>query len=215
MSADQYINKIVRKLKCSGARKKEIRKELWTDFNCRLEQGEKAEDIISQMGTVKEIADSFNENISEKEKRIYLLKKIASITVPIMAVFVLAAFMFFWILPKGVDIKDSKYFEQAQVEQVMKETIELLDAEDYGALKENAIPQMADVLQKGAMDQAKKQVSTDWGTRKDFGSVYIMEMVQKDQHFAVGEITVTYENVSVVYRITYDQDMKLAGIYMR
>lgn len=213
MSADQYINQIVRRLKCSGARKKEIKKELWTDFNCRLEQGEKTEDIIFQMGTVKEIADSFNENISKKEKRVYLLTKIASITVPIIAVLVLAVFMFSWILPRGVDMKDGKYFEQAQVEQAMKETIELLDERDYEALRENAVPEMADVLQSRIINE-KNHIVAHWGTRKDFGTAYITEMVQQDQHFAVGEMRVIYEGVSVLYQITYDQDMKLAGIHI-
>ena len=57
MNAKQYINGIVQKIKCSGEKKKEIRKQLFTDINFRLEQGESLEDIISRMGSIKEIAE--------------------------------------------------------------------------------------------------------------------------------------------------------------
>ena len=43
----------------------------------------------------------------------------------------------------------------------------------------------------------------------------MVELVQGNTHLAVGEITVTYENVSATYRLTYDKDMRLAGIYVR
>ena len=38
MNANQYINGIMRKIKCGGKKKKEIRKQLFTDINFRLEQ---------------------------------------------------------------------------------------------------------------------------------------------------------------------------------
>lgn len=49
-------------------REKEIKKQLFTDIHMRISQGERLEEILSQMGTAKEIADGFNENISPKEK---------------------------------------------------------------------------------------------------------------------------------------------------
>ena len=66
-----------------------------------------------------------------------------------------------------------------------------------------------------AMAEVKKQISDDWGERQQFGTVYMSEIEQKNQHFAVGEIMVVYENVSVVYRLTYDEEMRLAGLYIR
>ena len=69
MNAKKYVNAIVRKIKCNGKKKKEIKKQLLMDINMRMKQGERLEEIISQMGTVKEIADGFNENISLKEQQ--------------------------------------------------------------------------------------------------------------------------------------------------
>lgn len=97
----------------------------------------------------------------------------------------------------------------------MKDTVELLDAGDYTSLRENAILQMQTVLNEESMGSAKKQISDDWGERLQFGNAYIAEIVQQNTHYAVGEITVTYDNVSVIYRLTFDENMLLAGIYMR
>ncbi len=43
----------------------------------------------------------------------------------------------------------------------------------------------------------------------------MVELIQMGQHFAVGEMTVTYENISATYRLTYDENMRFAGVYVR
>ena len=68
MNVNNYVNKIVRKIKCSSARRKEIRKQLQMDIELRMQQGESLEQVMSQMGDIREIADSFNENISRSKR---------------------------------------------------------------------------------------------------------------------------------------------------
>lgn len=215
MDANKYVNAIARKIKCGGKKKKEIKKQLMTDIDMRMKQGEQLEEIILQMGTAKEIADGFNENISSKEQKRYARYKVLKIVLPIVVVLVFLVLYGYWMLPKSFDIGQSKCFDQEQVEAAMKETIELLDAGDYAALQESAIPQMQSLLNAETMDKAKGALSDDWGERKQFGAVYMAEVVQGNMHFAVGEITVTYENVSATYRLTYDEKMRLSGIYVR
>ena len=215
MDAKKYVNAIVRKIKCNGKKKKEIKKQLLMDIDMRMKQGERLEEIISQMGTVKEIADGFNENISLKEQKQYARNKVLKIAIPIIVVLVFLILFVYWILPKSFDIEQSRYFNREQVEAAMKETIDLLDERDYIALQESAIPQMKPLLNAETMDDVKGALSDDWGERKLFGAVYMVELVQGTGHFVVGEITVTYENVSATYRLTYDKDMRLAGIYVR
>lgn len=215
MNAGQYVNAIVEKIKCSGAKKKEIEKQLLFEINMRLDQGEKMEDVISQMGTVKEIADSFNENMSAEEKKRYSRNKVLKIVGFIALVLALMIFSLYWFLPKSYDIEKSKYFERAEVEAAMKETIELLDAGEYTILQERAIPKMKSVLNAEILESAKGSVYDDWGEFKRYDSIYVVELVEKNRHYAVGEVKVTYENISVTYRLTYDKDMKLSGLYMR
>ena len=215
MDAKKYVNAIARKIKCSGKKKKEIKKQLLLDIDMRMKQGEQLEEIISQMGTVKEIADSFNENISLKEQKRYVRNKLMKIVIPIIVMLVFLILFVYWIFPKSFDIEQSKYFNKEQVETAMKETIELLDAGDYTALRERVTPKMQTLLNAETMDDVKGMLSDDWGERKLFGAVYMAELVQGNRHFAIGEITVTYENVSATYRLTYDEDMRLSGIYVR
>lgn len=219
MNENQYINGIVKKIKCGGEKKKEIKKQLLTDIDFRLEQGESLADIMSQMGSAKEIADGFNESLSESEKKKYAKTKVIK-TIAIVFV-ALAVILFAFMtcvrlfLPTGVDIEESEYFDKAQVEQAMKDTIELLDNGDYAALQANAIGEMLPYLTEDGMEKAKEQVSADWGKQLSIGTIYAAEIAQGKRHYAVGEVTVSYENVSVIYRLTYDTDMKLAGLYMR
>ncbi len=215
MDANKYVNAIARKIKCGGKKKKEIKKQLMTDIDMRMKQGEQLEEIILQMGTAKEIADGFNENISSKEQKRYARNKVLKIVLPIVVVLGFLVLYGYWMLPKSYDIGQSECFDQEQVEAAMKETIELLDAGDYVALQESAIPQMQSLLNAETMDKAKGALSDDWGERKQFGTIYMVEVVQGNMHFAVGEITVAYENVSATYRLTYDEKMRLSGIYVR
>lgn len=215
MDEKRYVNAAARKIKCGGRRKKEIKKQLLTDIQVRVKQGERLEEIITQMGTAEEIAESFNENISAGEQRRYTRNKICKIVIPIVLILILFVLLVYWMFPKTVSIEKSRYFDAEQVEAAMKETIELLDAEDYDALQKSAIPQMQTLLNAETRENMRRALSDDWGERKQFGAVYMVEVIQGNSHLAVGEMTVTYENVSVTYRLTYDEDMRFAGIYVR
>lgn len=215
MNADQYVNNVARKIKCDGKKKKEIKRQLLTDINMRIARGEALEQIIAQMGAASEIAEGFNENISAEEKKKYRRNKVLKIVIPIAAVLVLLAVFIYWMLPKGMDIEQSKYFDKAQVEASMKETIERMDAGEFESLQENAIPQMKAFLNEEELAKVREQMSDNWGERRQFGVVYVAEVAQGDKHFAVGEITVSYDHITVTYRLTYDEDMRLAGLYVR
>ncbi len=167
------------------------------------------------MGKAEEIADGFNENISRDEQRRYAGNRVLKIVIPIALVLLFLAIAVYWMFPKTADIEKSRYFDKEEVEATMKETVGLLDAEAYDALQQNAIPQMQSLLNAETRESMRKTLSDDWGERKQFGAVYMVEVIQANKHLAVGEMTVTYENVSVTYRLSYDEDMRLAGIYVR
>lgn len=215
MGEKKYVNAVARKLKCDGKRKREIKKQLLADIQMRENQGERLEEIISRMGKAGELADGFNENISVEEQRRYARNKVLKIVIPTVLAVIFIGMAGFWMLPKTVDIEESRVFDKEEVEAVMKETIELLDAEDYDTLQKNAIPTMKPLLNAETRENMRRTLSDDWGERKQFGAVYMVEVIQGNSHLAVGEMTVTYENVSVTYRLTYDEDMRFAGIYVR
>lgn len=215
MDEKRYVNAVARKLKCGGKRKREIKRQLLADIQARENQGEGLQEIISRMGKAEEIADGFNENISAEEQRRYAKNKVLKIVIPVVLAVIFIGMAGFFMVPKTVDIEKSTVFDKEKVEAAMKETVELMDAEEYDALQENAISRMQPLLNAETRENMRRTLSDDWGERRQFGAVYMVELIQGNSHFAVGEMTVTYENVSVTYRLTYDEDMRLAGIYVR
>lgn len=215
MDEKRYVNAVARKLKCGGKRKREIRRQLLADMQARENQGERLDDIISRMGKAEEIAEGFNENISVEERKRYARNRVLKIVIPIALALFFLVMAGYWLFPKTVDIEKSRYFDKEEVEAAMKETVELLDAEEYAALQGNATAQMQPLLNAETRESMRETLSDDWGERRQFGAVYLVEVVQGNRHLAVGEMTVTYENVSVTYRLSYDEDMRFAGIYVR
>lgn len=137
------------------------------------------------------------------------------ILVPIVVILLVLISVAVWYLPKVNDIEYSDIFVVAEVEQKLIQVITLLDENDYEGLQAVSTSQMANVLSDDYMSAAKQKLSDEFGERISVESIYVQEIRQMNQSFAACQITVTYENVNVVYTITFDKEMKLAGLYMR
>ena len=219
MKAETYVDKIVKQMQCSKSKKEEIRKQLLGDIRERVAAGESEEAVIAQMGTVEELAQEFNESFSAKErKRSRKAKSTKMIIITILVIiglFAIATALLYWMLPKGTDISESSTFVKEQVEARVEEVINLLDDGAYDTLAENATEQMAGVLNDDDMDAAKQLVGDDWGARVELGTIYMQEVEQQGVHYVITQVAASYENVTVTYTITFDENMKLAGIYMK
>ena len=219
MKAETYVDKIVKQMQCSKSKKEEIRKQLLGDIRERVAAGESEEAVIAQMGTVEELAQEFNESFSAKErKRSRKAKSTKMIIITILVIiglFAIATALLYWMLPKGTDISESSTFVKERVEARGEEVINLLDDGAYDTLAENATEQMAGVLNDEDMDAAKQLVGDDWGARVELGTIYMQEVEQQGVHYVITQVAASYENVTVTYTITFDENMKLAGIYMK
>lgn len=219
MKTETYVDKIVKQMQCSKSKKEEIRKQLLGDIRERVAAGESEEAVIAQMGTVEELAHEFNESFSAKERkrsRKSRSTKMIIITIlVIIGLFAIATALLYWMLPKGTDISESSTFVKEQVEARVEEVINLLDDGAYDTLAENATEQMAGVLNDEDMDAAKQLVGDDWGARVELGTIYMQEVEQQGVHYVITQVAASYENVTVTYTITFDENMKLAGIYMK
>lgn len=69
----KYIKSVVRKLKVSKSRKKEIIRDLNEIFNSGLENNETEQQIIERLGSAQEFAASINEDGEKKERPWYVL----------------------------------------------------------------------------------------------------------------------------------------------
>lgn len=215
MDKEHYINKILQGIHCSRAKKKEIRRQFETDIDARIEDGGSLESIMEDMGSAEEIANSFNDNLSDAEKKQYRSTRILKILLPIVLGVTVLFCLIYYCLPKTSNIASSKYFDQTELENTLMETIDLLDREDYSALQNNATPQMQPLLTKESIDAAKQYLADDFGARQSISTPYMAEIVQYGRHYCICEVTVSYDNTNVIYRITYNRDMQLTGLYIR
>lgn len=138
-------------------------------------------------------------------------KKVISIIV----VLVILSVGVYWNMPKKTDISESEYFTREQVEAAIKDTIELLDAEDYAALKENSSSDMQEAFKKATLQPAKDEIAESWGALQSYGTMKITEISNKDARYVLGEVEAVYEQVSVTYNITYDQDLRIIGLSIK
>ena len=215
MTAEKYVNAIVKKIKCGKKRREESKQQLLSDIGAQMSQGRRLDNIMRQMGAASEIAEGFNENLSDDERKKYRRTRRTRIFVPIFAVIIILVAGIYAYLPKSFPIEDSAYFQKDIVEECIKNIAIQVGENDYAALRENATEQMKPIFAEDYLPNAKNQLSSDWGQLKSFGSIYLTEVSQLGKHFAVGEITVVYENITVTYRLSFDKDMRLAGMYMR
>lgn len=210
MSAEKYVENIVSKIKCTGEKKKEIKAQLLSDISMRMEQGEALEQIMESMGTAQEIADAFSRDLPDTEKKIRRKKQIGVIIGAVILGVVLFGYYVWWAFPKPTDL-----VSEEDIADEVETVVELLNRNDFETLQRRAIEQMQNVLTRETIDKAREYIPGDWGEMQSMGSVHAQGYKQKGRLMVVTQVDVFYENVSVVYTITFDENGKLAGLYMR
>lgn len=107
-------------------------------------------------------------------------------------------------------------YASKEVEEKTKEVIELVSNNDYQTLRdEYAVEEMKEVLNEEYMLEAKNMINDNWGELIKIGTVYAVEVAQNNVNYTVVQVNATYENLSIAYTITFDDELKLAGVYFR
>lgn len=216
MNQKAYAKAVGRQLKCSKAQKKEIMKQLESDIGAALEQGETLEQVCSRMGTPKELAGEFNENLSEEERKQAKKEKAIKITVIIMGIFLVLGLLGYWLFPKPIPIEQSTVFEEEQLKNQTIEVVSALDAKNYEALQsEYADEILKSYLTEEDMEQTKETIGKNWGKQVSLGNQYMTEIHQGWTRYAIVQINVGYENTNVTYTFTFNTEYRLIGLYMK
>ena len=215
MKAETYAGKVARRVKCSGKKRREIKRQFLSDIAARQEAGEPLEEIFRDMGTPAEAAGELNGDLPKRERSAHTRNLVVKILCVILAVLVILAGFVYWLLPKGYEIGHSDSFTREVVEDRAMTVIALLDAEDYEALQAISIEEMLEFVNPETLGAAKEMVGSDWGAFMGYGNRYMQELRQMGHDYAIIQITANYENVNVTYTITLDEELRLAGIYMR
>ena len=213
MDAEKYVKKIVRNLKCTGAKKKEIGDSLLSDIAARREQGEAMEQIMESMGSPEEIAEAFSQNLSDADRKAYKRRRIGMTIGQIVAALVFLSVLAWWMIPKPAALGDD--LSQEAVTASVENVVVMLNQNDFDGLQELAVDELKSKLTQETLDEVRKGISEDWGEMQSIGKVYMQGVKQKGKVIVVTQVDAVYENVSVVYTISFDEDLRLGGLYMR
>ena len=213
MNAEKYVKEIVTKVKCTGAKRKEIGSQLLSDIAARREQGETLEEIMESMGQPQEIAEAFCQNLSDADKKAYRRSRIRKIVVDIVLMLIVVSILTWWMMPKPAVLGDD--LSQEEIEASVGNVISLLNEDDFDGLQDIATDELKDKLTRETIDSVRQDISEDWGGMQSIGRVYAQGIKQKGELIIVTQTDAIYENVSVVYTISFDENLRLGGLYIR
>ncbi len=215
MKAEKYAGQVTKYLKCSGGRKKEIKKQITSDIQAAVEEGSPLERVIRDMGEPKELAAEFNESFSEAEQKAARRSKRGKIIAAVLIALGALALLVWWALPKMKYLSDSKIFSEEQVRERAEQILVMFHEEDESGMRTYLSEPMSEIMTQENMAQMKLFIGDEWGEMNNIGNSYLIEISQMGKKYAMIQMTVSYKNVSVTYTMTFDRDMKLAGFSLK
>lgn len=216
MEKESYIKEVEKNLLCRRDKKTEICRDLKSDIEAAMENGESWEAVERRMGMPRELAAEFNENLSPKDRVARSNKKIIFLILAVIAAVMIAGIAFVVSrLPKTAQIGDSGLFEEEAVRSRAAEVIELVSEDNWDVLIEDYC---AEVLQTNVSKEKlieAKSLLGEWGAYDKITSEYMQEMTSGGTTYAIVQTVVLYEKKSITFTLTFDSDMTLVGLYMK
>lgn len=112
-------------------------------------------------------------------------------------------------------VQEQAPFDVHVVEQHMMATIARFEREDITALQLEATQELRPHLTAAQVTGAKAEFVPKWGARTGVGKPLMTAGKEGSKWYVVCEIAVGYKATAVIYRLTYDENMKLAGFLVR
>lgn len=214
MNKEKYINNVLKNINCSKNDKVKIKEDLNSDIAVALDSGESWVEIKKRLGSPEELASELNENfdypVRSNSKRNIFIGVFIGVTVVILSIVLL----FNYFVPKSSSIDESKIFDIEVLNQKVELVIDCLNTDNY----EQLMTFSNDLMKQSLGYEELNSAILSLGELGDFKSITrtnFSEVKNKKEIMAVGEIVALYEQKSVTYTISFDEDMKLAGLYMK
>ena len=106
-------------------------------------------------------------------------------------------------------------FDVQVVEQHVMATIGRFEKDDVAGLQAEATAELRPHLTAEQVTGAKAEFAPKWGARAGVGKPLMTAGKEGDKWYLICELAVGYKATAVVYRLTYDENMKLAGFLIR
>ena len=112
-------------------------------------------------------------------------------------------------------VQEQAPFDVHVVEQHMMATIARFEREDITALQLEATQELRPHLTAAQVTGAKAEFVPKWGARTGVGKPLMTAGKEGDKWYVICELAVGYKETAVIYRLSYDENMKLAGFLVR
>ena len=106
-------------------------------------------------------------------------------------------------------------FDVQVVEQHVMATITRFEKDDIAGLQAEATAGLRPHLTAEQVTGAKAEFAPKWGARAGVGKTMMTAGKEGDKWYVICELAVGYKATAVVYRLSYDENMKLAGFFVR
>ena len=106
-------------------------------------------------------------------------------------------------------------FDVQVVEQHVMATVTRFEKDDITGLQAEATAELRPHLTAEQVTGAKAEFAPKWGPRGAVGKPLMTAGKEGDKWYVICELAVGYKATAVVYRLSYDENMKLAGFFVR
>ena len=106
-------------------------------------------------------------------------------------------------------------FDVQVVEQHVMATITRFEKDDITGLQAEATAELRPHLTAEQVTGAKAEFAPKWGPRGAVGKPLMTAGKEGDKWYVICELAVGYKATAVIYRLSYDENMKLAGFFVR
>lgn len=110
----------------------------------------------------------------------------------------------------------SSEFDPEEVEELAISVVEMVNNEDTEGIKSLCNDEMKKAMTDNIFDQVSDTLN-EFGEYKEISKIDLTEVKDKvsKKPIAVAVLKVKYTNKQVIYTISFDTDMKLAGLYLK
>lgn len=218
MNQKSYVKAVAKRLTCSKERRDEFVRDLESDIAAALAGGETWEQVERRMGDPRQTARELNEELPERElaagKKRKRTKAIAVSAAAVIVLFAVIAGATWWATPHQGEVEQLGDSDPMVV--LARETVTSFDAGEYDAVRALASEEAADALTDEVFTQVRAAVAQgDWGSFVSFGSAYRAKITNMGESMEVVQLVAVFEKTAVTFTFPIDDDMKLAGFYVK
>ncbi len=216
MDKNGYIRSFSKALPLPGDKRAQVVKEVRALIREKEEGGEAWTEIVAGLGSPQELAKAYGEQASPEDRRRAAAQRRWSVAAYVLAALALVAALGYWGMPKTYSPGKSGYFSSAELGQKSRQVVEWLEQGDFASLQGLYDERMAAVFNADVWARARGQVLTEEQRLEDFGREAMAEVLQSGKWWGIVELEAAYTGgKTVVYRLSFDVQGRLGGLYLR